>query len=134
MSDLTISSSRVPISSPNQAPTPKVAASKVTPTVSSVVASSVSILNVSEPEVAKSGANIASIKGDAQARGPVSTGTSGASNILTFRDNDTGRLIIKLIDKDNNAVIAQFPSLTQLGNYPKINYGPPQVSTIDKEI
>ncbi len=132
MSDLTVSN---PV-----APTRTV--TSVKPTVSPAIVSA-PIANTSSPnqvtavsltEISSSGTNVASKEDDVQAQVPVSSGTSGASNILTYRDNDTGKLIIQLIDKDNNAVIAQFPSLTQLGNYPKINNAPTQVSTIDKEI
>ncbi len=51
---------------------------------------------------------------------PVNVAISPSSNIMSYRDSETGRLIIRLIDKDNNAVISEFPSKTMLGNYPKI--------------
>ncbi|WP_120496216.1 hypothetical protein [Kiloniella sp. EL199] len=42
-----------------------------------------------------------------------------SSNIVTYRDSESGRLVVRLIDENNNAVISEFPSKTMLGNYPK---------------
>ncbi|MEH6632608.1 MAG: hypothetical protein V7776_17465 [Halopseudomonas aestusnigri] len=133
MSDLTVPSPSVPTSLPSQVAAPKAVAPKV---VSVPSASAPPTNPVVKSEVANttSGTNIASKSNKIEAPISTSAAPTGASNILTFRDNDTGRLIIKLIDKDNNAVITQFPSLTQLGNYPKVNVSPVQVRTVDEEI
>ncbi|WP_085908716.1 hypothetical protein [Kiloniella majae] len=59
----------------------------------------------------------------AQISQPLNSGevvvASLASNIMTYRDSESGRLVVRLIDEDNNAVISEFPSKTMLGNYPK---------------
>ena len=51
-----------------------------------------------------------------------------ASNIMTYRDSESGRLVVRLIDEDNNAVISEFPSKTMLGNYPKQSNFPLEVN------
>ncbi|WP_417430184.1 flagellar protein FlaG [Kiloniella sp.] len=51
-------------------------------------------------------------------------GATVSSNIFTYRDSDSGRLVVKVIDENNNAVISEFPSKTMLGNYPKANISP----------
>ncbi|MFD2207961.1 flagellar protein FlaG [Kiloniella antarctica] len=47
-------------------------------------------------------------------------GGNGSSNIMTYRDSDSGRLVVRVVDENSNAVISEFPSKTMLGNYPKI--------------
>ena len=53
-----------------------------------------------------------------------------SSNIMTYRDSDSGRLVVRVVDKNNNAVISEFPSKTMLGNYPKLT-SPDLSSSID---
>ena len=58
---------------------------------------------------------------------------SSSSNIVTYRDSDSGRLVVKLIDENSNAVVTEFPSKTMLGNYPKPTYGFTKSPSIDTE-
>ncbi|WP_417454260.1 flagellar protein FlaG [Kiloniella sp.] len=60
---------------------------------------------------------------------PEAVVASLASNIMTYRDSESGRLVVRLIDEDNNAVISEFPSKTMLGNYPKQSNFPLEVNT-----
>lgn len=46
---------------------------------------------------------------------------SQGSSITSFRDHATGVLVIKLVGRRNNEVLAQFPTPMQLSNYPKIS-------------
>ena len=49
-----------------------------------------------------------------------SQAVTSLSNIMTYRDSESGQLVVRLVDANNNSVISQFPSKTMLGNYPKI--------------
>ncbi len=50
---------------------------------------------------------------------PPSASLLQGSSIATFRDHATGVLVIKLVGRRNNEVLAQFPTPIQLSNYPK---------------
>jgi uncharacterized FlaG/YvyC family protein len=97
-------------SSGQKVPTNTLSAANLAPTSVSVVkGSSVdSVVDVSS----------ASQTGQALNSGE-STAATLASNIMTYRDSESGRLVVRLIDEHNNSVISEFPSKTMLGNYPK---------------
>ncbi|MCZ4280513.1 flagellar protein FlaG [Kiloniella laminariae] len=126
MSDLTISSPFVRVS------TPATAAASPAP-VARVGATRKSVSPVAEAEakipLRSKGEAVVPQKASLSSSAPAAT-----ANILTFRDNDTGRLIIKLVDKDNNSIITEFPSQSMLSNYPKINTNPVQIRTVDEKI
>ncbi|KKJ76497.1 hypothetical protein WH95_11785 [Kiloniella litopenaei] len=62
----------------------------------------------------------APVEAKAVSNGAIDTAASQlSSNIVTYRDSESGRLVVRLIDEKNNAVISEFPSKTMLGNYPK---------------
>ncbi|WP_085900803.1 hypothetical protein [Kiloniella majae] len=79
-------------------------------------------VNVPHNEEAKTAQSL-SAKAGPQSVSGVSIDAAAASqlssNIVTYRDSDSGRLVVRLIDENNNAVISEFPSKTMLGNYPK---------------
>ena len=142
MSDLTVPSPSVRVSTPAQTVAAKAPASAAStapaqPAVnSSPVATSSSATNFSAEQAGGSQGTSTSVNQDSRpdtVRSSQAAASSGSS-ILTVRDSDTGQLIVKLIDKDNNAVITQFPSVTQLSNYPKINNNQIQPNTIDEKI
>ena len=56
-----------------------------------------------------------------EAKEPPAASLSQGSSIATFRDHATGVLVIKLVGRRNNEVLAQFPTPMQLSNYPKIS-------------
>ena len=55
------------------------------------------------------------------AKEPPAASLSQGSSITSFRDHATGVLVIKLVGRRNNEVLAQFPTPMQLSNYPKIS-------------
>lgn len=61
--------------------------------------------------------SIGATKGEAT--GSNVSGAQLSSNIMTYRDGESGRLVVRLVDNNNNAIISEFPSKTMLGNYPK---------------
>ena len=56
-----------------------------------------------------------------EAKEPLAASLSQGSSITSFRDHATGVLVIKLVGRRNNEVLAQFPTPMQLSNYPKIS-------------
>ncbi|WP_343559806.1 hypothetical protein [Kiloniella sp. b19] len=56
---------------------------------------------------------------------------SDSSNIVTFRDGETGRLVIKLVGSRNNEVLAEFPSPNQLSRYPTVRDNLEAKPTVD---
>ncbi len=44
---------------------------------------------------------------------------NNSSSIMTYRDSESGRLVVRVVDENSNALISEFPSKTMLGNYPK---------------
>lgn len=56
-----------------------------------------------------------------EAKEPPAASLSQGTSITSFRDHATGVLVIKLVGRRNNEVLAQFPTPMQLSNYPKIS-------------
>ncbi|WP_085904321.1 flagellar protein FlaG [Kiloniella majae] len=105
---------------------PKVSASSSSvPKLSSVNASDAqAVINVPQNIETKTAQSPnASVEHQPVLNGAVDTTAAAtsqlSSNIVTYRDSESGRLVVRLIDENNNAVISEFPSKTMLGNYPK---------------
>ncbi|KLN60322.1 hypothetical protein WH96_14225 [Kiloniella spongiae] len=119
MSDVTVSGQ------PTQL-VPKVSSSSTgVSKLSSVnVSAAQAVVNVPQNIEAKTAqSSSASVERQPVLNGAVDTTAAAASqlssNIVTYRDSESGRLVVRLIDENNNAVISEFPSKTMLGNYPK---------------
>ena len=56
-----------------------------------------------------------------ESKEPPAASLSQGTSITSFRDHATGVLVIKLVGRRNNEVLAQFPTPMQLSNYPKIS-------------
>lgn len=120
MSELTI-----PQQPTQSIPKVSVGASAPNPPSSKDVAGSVADntvnANTEVATLATNGSNVSSdqLSGEQSGKSGELGATTLSSNIMTYRDSDSGRLVVRLVDKNNNAVISEFPSKTMLGNYPK---------------